>query len=294
MKKFDSLGEIILEYRLRNNLSQADLASEMDVDARTIIRWEKNKTQLKDELEFKLSEVTFIPHQVVRNLNSTTPIQMYYDFDLRKYALSQLSTALPEAEWIRDRMNYFSDHIRPLESKKDIENILRFNGLQKDPLKNSNKEVLASAILKIPALNLVITDENGLYAGHCLYLPLRKESYLKIKNKEIKECDLTLDDLVQSISTEEPIYYCHSITADSNENFFYIIGEVLRYYKNNLLGQDYTYALLTSRHDSYDMSKDLGVELIWEDIELQNKLNLKAPPRLYEGNFNAFLTENLI
>ncbi len=290
MKKFTSLGEIILEYRSINNKSQADLASDMDVDSRTIIRWEKNKTQLKDEMEFKLSKITFIPHQVIRNLNSATPIHTYYDFGLRKYALSQLSTELPEAEWIRERMNFFSDKIRPLNPTVDLINVFRFNRLQNDPLKSQNVELFEESIRRMPKLNIVITDENNLYAGHCCYFPLKKESYLKIKNREIKECDLTVKDLVQNISTDQPVYYCHSITADSNENFFYIIGEVLRFYKNNLFGKDYTYALLTSRYDSYDMSKDLGVKLIWEDIELQKKLNLKAPPRLYEGNFNDFLS----
>lgn len=289
MKKYDSLGDIILEYRLRNNLSQAEFASKMDVDARTIIRWEKNKTQLKDKLEFKLSEITFIPHQVIRNLNSSTPILTYYDFDLRKYAPSELSTELPEAEWIKERMTIFSDRIRTVEFGKDVENILRFNTLQKDPLKTSNKELIEASVRKIPELNIIITDENNLYAGHCCYLPLKDERYQKIKSKEIKECDLTTDDLVLSTSDEQIVYYCHSITADCNENFFYIIGEVLRYFQKNLLGKEYTYALLTSRYDSYDMSLDLGIKLIWEDNELQKRINMKSPPRLYEGNFNAFL-----
>jgi len=291
MKKFTSLGDLIQEYRSLNNLSQADFASEMDVDVRTIIRWEKNVTQLKDELEFKLSDVTFIPHQVIRNLNSHTPIQTFYDFTLRKYALSQISTELPEIDWIRDRMNVFSDRIRAMESVSDLENVIRYNNLQRNPLKTTNKTLLHKSIQVLPDLNLIIVDENGNYAGHCCYLPLKKESYNRIKTKEIKEVELTIDDLVSSISTEEPIYYCHGITADCNENFFYIIGEVFRFFNTECIHTDYVYAILTARYDSYDMNSDLGVKLIWEDFELQKQLNLLAPPRLYEGNFNAFLAK---
>ncbi len=291
MTKYDSLGEIIVAYRSRNIISQAEFASEMDVDVRTIIRWEKNKTQLKDELEFKLSAVTFIPHQVIRNLNSNTPIQTFYDFDLRKYSLSALSTELPEASWIKERMNVYTDRIRPFETKKDIEYFLRYNQLQRDPLKTSNKEIIQKSIEKLPELNIIIMDENDNYAGHCCYLPLKKSSYERIKSKEIKEAELTINDLISSISTEEPVYYCHSITADCNENFFYIIGEVFRFFNSKNVSTDYIYAILTSRYDSYDMSKDLGVHLIWEDNALQKKLNLLAPPRLYEGNFNQFLKQ---
>ena len=99
---------------------------------------------------------------------------------------------------------------------------------------------------------------------------------------------LNVEDLVNYKTQETPIFYCHSITADCNENFFFIIGEVLMFFRDTPL-KEYIYALLTSRYDSYDMSKQLGVKLIWEDKETQKQINSIAPPRLYEGNFTEFL-----
>lgn len=289
MKKYTSLGDLIIDYRDLHSISQADLAAKFDVDIRTIIRWEKNKTLLKSEKEVEIANITFIPHQVIRNLNTTKPIHTYYDFGLRKYSLSPLFQNLPEANWIKESIDSIHDKIRPIQTEKDIDNIIRYTQLQGDSLKTTSRQLIKEAVRIFPELNLIVTDENGNYTGHSLYFSLSFDAYQKIKTQKIMEIDITINDLVNYKNQSPPVLYCHSITADCNENFFVIIGAVLKFYRDGLLDKNYIYALITSRYDSYDMSKSLGVQLIWEDIEQQQKLNLKAPPRLYEGNFIEFL-----
>lgn len=289
MKKYTSLGELLMGFRGFKKISQIDLASMFEVDIRTIIRWEKNQTLLKPEKEKEIAEISFIPHQVIRNLNTTTPIHTFYDFEIRKYSLSPLSTELPDPEWIKKRIDDLDHRIRPIETDDDINSIIRNTLLQRDPLKTINKQLFKEAIRFFPELNLIVTDELGNYAGHCLYLTLDYNSYNKIKNQEIMENEISISDLVNYKNQSQPVFYCHSITADCNENFFYIIGAVLKFFRDTSLKENYIYALITDRYDSYDMSKDLGISLIWEDKQQQQKLDLKAPPRLYEGNFTEFL-----
>jgi len=289
MKKYSSLGELITDYRELNQLSQTDLASKFDLDVRTVLRWEKNETLLKPEKEEQMAAITFIPHQVLRNLNTPHPISTYYDFEIRKYSLSPVSNELPEAEWIKDKIDVASNKIRQIETDNDIDNIIRYTLLQKDSLKTINKNLIKEAIKLFPELNLIVTDELGNYAGHSLYFPLNTTTYHKIKEQKLMENNLTIRDLVNYKTQSPPVFYCHSITADCNENFFFIIGTVLKFYRDYFLDKDYIYALITSRYDSYDMSEDLGIKLVWEDIIQQEKLNLKAPPRLLEGNFTNFL-----
>ena len=90
MKKYSSIGELLIDYRNRNKTSQIELASEIDVDIRTIQRWEKNITLLKPDKEEELGTITFIPQQLIRNLNTSNPIPTYYDFNLRKYSFSSI------------------------------------------------------------------------------------------------------------------------------------------------------------------------------------------------------------
>jgi len=291
MKKYTSLGGLLIDFRKINKISQADLASMFGVDIRTILRWEKNETLLKPEKEKEIANITFIPHQVLRNLNTTNPIHTYYDFGLRKYSLSPLFQSLPEIRWIKESMDTINNKIRPTQTEEDIDSIIKYTLLQNDTLKTISKQLIREAIRVFPELNLIVMDELGNYAGHSLYFPLSLKTYQKIKNQRIMENDLTINDLVYYKTQTPPVFYCHSITADCNENFFVIIGAVLKFYRDTPLDKNYIYALITSRYDSYEMSKSLGINLIWEDFKQQEKLNLKVPPRLYEGNFNNFLKE---
>ena len=291
MKKYSSLGELLIDFRTLNSMSQADLAAKFEIDIRTILRWEKNQTLIKPEKEEEIANITFIPHQVIRNLNTTKPIQTYYDFGIRKYSLSPLFKNLPEASWIKESIDSINDKLRPIQTEKDLDSIIRYTQLQGDSLKTISKQLIREAARIFPELNLIVIDELGNYAGHSLYFPLSLKTYQKIKNQKLMENDLTIGDLVNYKTQSPPVFYCHSITADCNENFFVIIGAVLKFYRDTPLDENYIYALITSRYDSYGMSKDLGVQLIWEDFEQQQKLNLKVPPRLYEGNFTAFLND---
>lgn len=289
MKKFQTLGELIKAYRHYHSASQSDLASRLDVDIRSVIRWEKNETLLNNEKEEVLADVTFIPYQVIRNLNSPKQIPTFYDFDLRKYSLSSLSSELPDAEWIKSKIDIQTDRVRSIDNQSDLKPILRHTKLQKNPLKSLSKSLLWEASQALPELNLIMFDQSGYYSGHCIYFPLDYDVYAKIRNRKINEYDLSPKNLINYKTVSKPVFYCHSITADCNENFFYIIGAVLKFYRDTPL-EDYLYALLTSRYDSHAMSNQLGVKTIWEDHKIQEAHGLLDTPRLVEGTFQKFLS----
>jgi len=177
MKKYFSLGQLLIDYREIFGISQADLAAMADVDVRTVQRWEKDDTLVKPDKEEELVRATFLPHQLIRNLNASRPIPTYYDFSLRKYSLSDMDKDLPEAHWVRERIHIPSARVRTLRPEPDLENVLQY-------LKYRNKErhilrtsVLKEAVRLLPGLNLYVTDELGFYSGHSLVLPLKEESY---------------------------------------------------------------------------------------------------------------------
>lgn len=157
-------------------------------------------------------------------------IPIFYDFDLRKYLPSAISSDLPDADWIKSRTDYQTRRIRPISIQDDFKDINRFTELQKYPIKNRNIDLITEACKLLPELNIVIFDQSGYYSGHCIYFPLSMETYLKIKNRDITENQLVSSDLINYKNHDNPVFYCHSITADCNENFVYIIGAVLKFY----------------------------------------------------------------
>ena len=288
MKKYTSLGDLIIDFRSLNSTSQADLAAKFDVDIRTIIRWEKNETLLKPDKEEEMVNITFIPYQVIRNLNAPVSIPIYYDFDLRKYSLSELSNELPDPNWMKSKMEYGTERLRAIKYGSDIDDIIKCSLVQKHISKPIRKDLIYRAIELLPELNLIIFDTSGYYSGHCVFFPLSQASYQKIRNKTLKEEDLSEENFVNYKNEDTPVFYAYDISADCNENIYYITGAIMRFLKD-LTNKKYLFASYTSRHDTYEINEKLGATMVWEDKQEQAKIKSKAPPRLYEHNFTAFL-----
>ncbi|TYA58262.1 helix-turn-helix domain-containing protein [Formosa maritima] len=286
MKKYTSIGALLIDFRKYTIMSQAELAAKFDVDIRTIIRWEKNETLLKPDKEEEMVDITFIPYQVIRNLNAPVSIPVFYDFNIRKYSLSSLSKDLPDPNWIKN-IHSKTNRIRTIKYDSDLNDILRCTQLQPHIPKPISKELIIKASEILSELNLIIFDTSGYYSGHCVFFPLTKRFYNKIKKRQIKEEDITIEDLIDYKKSKSPVFYAYDINSDCNENFLYIAASILEFLKK--FKRKYTYAAYTSRNDTYDINKALGLNIIWEDKELQKEIKSIAPPRLYEGNFKYFL-----
>lgn len=290
MKKFGSLGELLKDYRKLNKVSQSDLSARLNVDNRTLIRWENNETLIKPEKEEELVEETFIPYQVIRNLNATVAIPTYYDFSIRKYSYSELSNELPEASWLKAQINLDSTRTRPINTTSDVDHLKRFIDFLYAPLVTLPHETIITATNILPELNQVLFDTSGYYAGHCVIFPLKKKIYEQIKAKKMSEEEIDSTCFTSEIDVKETVFYCYNINADCNENTFYILCPVLKYF-NDSRHFDYTFANYVLRPDGFKLMEEIGMKLLWEDIERKFHRGLVVSPRFYEGNFKEFLAE---
>lgn len=290
MKKYSLLGELLSDYRIINNISQVELAAKMDVDVRTVTRWLANETLIKPEKEKLLVEETFIPSQVIRNLNATVAIPTYYDFRIRKYSLAEISNELPDTEWLKAQIEMPTTRVRAIEFKSDIDSILQCSQFQHNQKKPLNRQLIAEAVKILPDLNLTIVDDMGNYAGHCVVFPLDSETYKKLKGHEISEREITINNLTNFRHGEKTFFHFYDVTADCNENVFYIAGAVLKYFKQ-IQNEDYIVSSLTHRHDSYVLNNHLGLKIIWEDKKEIDLLGNEIQARFYEGDFKVFLNK---
>jgi len=153
-----------------------------------------------------------------------------------------------------------------------------------------NEQVIKEAINLLPELNLIITDDSGNYAGHNIVFPLKADIYEKLKNRELLETQLSVNDLANWRIQAEPIFHTYDLTVDCNDNGYYLLGAIFRFFKN-LKTDDYISSSYTLRHDILETSRGIGYKVIWEDKEEQKRLELEIPPRFMEGNFKDFLSE---
>ncbi len=153
MKEYLTIGELLKDFRKLNKTTKIDLAALFDVDVRTINRWEANVTLLKPEKEEKMVDITFIPYQVVRNLNAPISIPTFYDFNLRKYSISKFSNELPDLSWIKSLKELETNRLRPIKSVSDIDLIRRASLIQDSITKPISTELIHAASQFLPKLN---------------------------------------------------------------------------------------------------------------------------------------------
>jgi len=284
MKKYNSIGELLIEYRKINSLSQSDFAANVNVDIRTVRRWEQNISRVTQEKEEEIVMETLLPYQLILNLNAFVAIPTYYDFELRKYSLTSMSKILPKADWFKDQLEITTKRIRIIDFDFDIRYIIRFLELKNNNSHLINRQVLYEGVKLLPELNLIITDDSGYYAGHSFFLPITLSAYEKLKDKKISKEQLTIEDLANYKTQDQSIFFNYDTNADCNDNFYYMNAAILTFF-HNLKNKNYIFSFIVSRSDNYEILQDAGLEIIWEQDE-----NHKVPFRFWQGNFVLFLS----
>ena len=287
MQRYFTFGKLLTDYRILHDLSQLEFANKINVDIRTIQRWEKNQTLVKSEKEEDIIEKTLFPCQLVRNLNSSVPIPTFYNMRVGKYSLTEINTEMPDASWFKSQIDIKTDRIRPFNFDKDFEYIAKYMDSYKNMPRNMVL-LISEAAKRIPELNVIITDDLGFYSGHSIIFPITFEAYQNLKTKKIREDQLTIKDLGNYKSQEPVIFFGFDITADCNDNSFYLFNHLFRFVRD-LPNQNYIYCSIASRYDSLELSEDFGLNIIWKEDEEYNKLHMPFSRRFQEGNFIDFL-----
>ena len=290
MKRYYFFSELLIDYRKFYNLSQLDFANNINVDLRTVQRWEKDLTLISSDKEEDFVLETLIPYQLVRNLNAKVPIPTFYDFKIRKYSLDELTNNLPKAKWFKEHISLRSKQLRPIDFDYDKKYLRKFIKKAKKDSHILNEGLLKQATVLLPELNNILTSESGFYSGHSIILPLKESTYQKLKNRSIQNKDLNESDLVDFRKLDKPIFYSYDISADCNYTFYYIATAFLRFFKE-LDKTDYLFCTYSDRDDGFELNQQAGLNIVWEDKELQKVLGTKYPPRFMEGNYRQFLAD---
>jgi len=289
MKRYDSIGELLIDYREINGISQTEFAERINVDARTVQRWEKGVTLVKGDKEEEIVVETLLPYQLIRNLNSAIAIPTYYDFRIRKYSTSELSNEIPDASWFKKEFKLISKNVRKIDYSFDIKYLKNYLEFQKNIPKNILQSI-QKAVKILPELNLIVTDDSGYYSGHAIVFPISIEAYEKLKNKEITEEQITPNDLVNYKNQNTCVFYNYDISADNNFNLYYLINSTMKFFKK-FSDVDYIYCGIATRYDSFKINEQLGIEMVWKEEPKLDKVNVEIHPRFYKGDFKNFLAD---
>jgi transcriptional regulator with XRE-family HTH domain len=286
MKKYTSFGELLKDYREFHGLSQEDISAMLDIDRRTVARWEQNVSWLKQDREILFAKKSGIPLQVVRNLNTESPIPTWYDLKKRVYALSEASFKLLKASWYHPEENLDTERFHSISGEEDFRFITDIQRMNKNP-RPLKPELIKEAAKLLPELNAILQDQAGLYAGHLAVLPLKYETYFKIRRGEMAESSLQPNDLDGHRQSSPLVYYYYSIYADSPDNTYYIASRLLNYFKQKR-DKDYLFAGISYglRDIKVNLFREMGLRTVWEKPVAEGASEKML---LLEGNFDMFL-----
>lgn len=284
MDKFVSLPQLVVGYRNHRNFTQLDLAAILDVDVRTVIRWEKGETILKQEVEDKFVTLLRIPYQVIHNLNSTTPIPIYYDLLNRLYASSAAEINIPNAEWFKMDFEKEDQLIRAINPEEDIEVIDAIQEVR-DRKRPISSEILKLSIEAVPELNLIFHDHSGYYAGHLVVLRMKYSSYVEFRAKSRDIQTLHDGDIdLFSNQLDPTVYFFYVHYADSLSNTYYLMNRMLQYFDGKH-SENYIFAAMERRDIAINLFSEMGLKRVWDSKNSDNEF-------LIEGDFKKFLSDN--
>lgn len=289
MKRYNSIGELLIDYREINNLSQSEFAEKINVDTRTVQRWERGETLIKNDKEEEIVIETYLPYQLIRNLNSQIAIPTFYDFRIRKYSTTELGNDFPDAKWFKKEFYISNKNVRTIDYDYDIKHLKKFFEFQQNIPRNTLLAI-RKAIEILPEINLIVTDDSGYYAGQSIIFPINEATFKKLKNREITEEEITANDIVNYKTQKTAIFYNFDIAADNNYNTYYLINHILKFF-NTLKETNYIYCSIATRYDSFEANEQFGLNIVWKDEPKLNKMNLEIYPRFYEGTFKTFLED---
>lgn len=278
MVKFTGLSELLKSYRTKNNLTQIDLATVLEVDARSVIRWEKGLTLINRDKEEEFLEKLSIPFQVIHNLNSDPPIAIFYDFERRHYAHSAFDAIVNNASFFSNEVTSEEDVVSSIKTRQAIDYALDFVHLKEKVDQQKLVDVLQKSADILPEINLIAVDQSLHFSGQVSIIPMTL-----IESEAIINSAKALVDFNPSLPKDvnEPVcFYVLSIHADSMHTAYYLRTRFFEFFKNCRYKNYTVIAKPESEHLTH--WKQTGLRPIESKDEL---------PLHLSGDFNAFLSE---
>ncbi len=289
MKYFNNLGDLLKEYRELFSLNQEDFAEQLDTNLKTYQRWERNEHPAKEENLFKISQITWIPLHVTKTVNAGMPI--YYSVKKRKWSPTKLESKkyfFPEllTPTPPDDDGLFI-RFAPLDSEEVIK-LVKESDRNIYPSQNSFRIDTAYRAHQIaPELNFVVYDLADLVVGHQVCLPLSQTTYAKIKNGQMAEGDILPKDIFNALVLRLGVlYFCAGRGASASIQHNIISKNVhilLKYWMQYLRNINLTLAAHVMNVDGYEVCKNLGMQLVFEDRQEFQAIETELPPAIFEA-----------
>jgi hypothetical protein len=113
---------------------------------------------------------------------------------------------------------------------------------------------------------------------------LKYTTYVKLREREIDENAISIEDLNADFGQVPVVFYYYSIYSDSIENGYYIAHCLLDYLKTKKYS-NYIFSGISYPSIQIDILREMGLKALWTD-QFENESDGGS---FMEGNFDMFL-----
>lgn len=279
MKKFNDIGRLLAKIQEIKGVNREEMSGWLEVDTKTLRKW-LNGSKISDDSLYKISDITKIPYEVLVRLNHN--IDTWYNIFTHRYSVCPFDKSFIDYKTVRERLYSTQERRRfvsVLEEKEELRSLDNFYP-QYFNYDKIEQDVFELSCTVLPKLNIILKDLRGRYNGHLFCLPLKYSSYKMLKNMELQENKLTVDDIVCDLTKEQFVLHIYSLYVSHTTYAYNIIRRLVEYI---VLKSDELKNTIISRYaitdDGYDFCGQFGMEVY--DLDYANS----SPTRPTSGTY---------
>ena len=172
MRRYETLGQLLEDFRQLNNMTKSQMAKWIDVDLKSYTRWQKNRSPIHTANIDVLAEKAKIPFEVLFRLNHEYPT--LYDVVTHRYTNCPFDTDFVNRDILQERLFYTEEegNLTPIRNPKDIHEVTECPFPLYFRKGGASQAVMLCSFKALPELNLILRDPVGYYSGHLICFPL--------------------------------------------------------------------------------------------------------------------------
>ncbi len=272
-RPYSSLGSLIKDYRKWQCINQEKFAESVKISVRELQNWEANRRRARLENLHDLSEFTGIPMQALVALNADQPI--WYSLQKRMFNYSLIeNTLFSTGELFKQSEKTNEGTPIKVVSIKTDSHVNKIFLCHRDIYGNQNplpRDVIKAAAMLLPSLNNIVFDCWGHYVGHEIYLPIKINTYQKIKKQKGSENYLATENISDVIAIGEGVIFCYSCFTSSVNTAYQLVLATARALSKIEQKSRYMLACHAGTTEAIEIHNNLGMRRASDYVNIHNE-----------------------
>lgn len=289
LKRYSNLGTLLSDYRDTLGIKQAVLAAEINVDPKTLSRWENQNNPGQENL-LRLAQRTLFPFELLVRLAHGIPT--LYNVTSHRMAYSTFDTDFINKKLLRDELfDAGADiDIEITHASESLADVLKHKRHIYSKKRWVADEVLARASTLAATVNLVARGHHGTYVGHLFTLPLKKTAHHELRTQKRHEGDIASADLITPDSPDLGTLHIYSFHASTSHVAYAILQHLVRALMlswEHLVECDCSLTRYPVTEDGLELSTKMGLKQVFADPREHTRFKTEIIPEFREARFGS-------